>query len=377
MLNYKVQEIDDKFVLISYVSFKLSTSKKVSIKCLVEGKLNFNTDDPYYLAIIYELQEKYDAMIKECDKICDYYTIGNYYKYIKDYDNMINYYIKAIEKGCTLSMINLSCYYGKFGDILKMQEYAELAASLENFTGLFNLATMYKNIYDNVNAIKYYNICANHGNVDAMCCLAKLHKKNDKVRYWQLAADHGNVNAMYNLGRHFRHNGDKINMEKYLKMAIDLECSQSMYYYSKTEVNRKTSDKYLVMAGKLNNKKATRSIILRYKYVNPQKLLKILTELAKKDNIAAIKYLANYYFKKNERKNVEKYFKILIEKEDMEYIIKFGTYYENQNDIVNMIKYYELGVEKGNIIAVTLLMQHYEKAKNFSSVQKYAAMLTM
>jgi hypothetical protein len=140
--------------------------------------------------------------------------IANYHKDVtKNYDEMLKYYLMAIEKSNTDAMNNLANYYQRIDDNYEeMMKYYLLAIKKGNVNAMNSLAWYYQSREKNYKEMKkYYLMAIDNGDIDAIISLAWYYQSTEKnyeemKKYYLLAIENGNVNAMTNLGRYYENN---------------------------------------------------------------------------------------------------------------------------------------------------------------------------
>lgn len=150
---------------------------------------------------------------------------GHYYKFRKDYTNMIKYYLIAIDNLDSSSMNSLGLYYMQVEDYTNMMKYYQMAISNGDLCAANNLAIYYQKIKDHDNILKYYQMAIEQNNITAMFNLGyyyyKLKNYDMMLKYYQMAVDGKNIYAIKNLA-HYYYNIEKDlpNAIKYYLMAI-------------------------------------------------------------------------------------------------------------------------------------------------------------
>ncbi len=168
---------------------------------LINEKFNEPKNDieMVYYAHYYDINNEHNNMMKyylmaiDCGNNDAMNNLAIYYQNIKDYDNMMKYFLMAIENNNVIAMNNLACYYKKNQDYDNMLKYYLMAIDKNYSTAMYNLGVYYQNIKDYDNMKKYY----------------------------LMAIDKGNSDAMNNLGVYYYTNKDYDNMMKYYLMAIN------------------------------------------------------------------------------------------------------------------------------------------------------------
>ena len=123
----------------------------------------------YYLMSIYSscshgIQNECNNCAIENGNIKSMVSLGHYYQTQKKYDDMIKYYMLAIECKCpseknkikSTAMHNLGRYYYKIKNYDLMKKYYGLACDYNNSMAMCDLGRYYKNIEKNYDLMKQY-----------------------------------------------------------------------------------------------------------------------------------------------------------------------------------------------------------------------------
>ncbi len=103
------------------------------IKLKNKESINCSGLELFYYGIHYKINKNYNNMVKYWLMAIDkgysnaIFHLGLHYKNIYDIDNMLKYYLMAIEKGDVRAMHNLGLYYQKYGDYNNMMKYYLIA----------------------------------------------------------------------------------------------------------------------------------------------------------------------------------------------------------------------------------------------------------
>ena len=135
----------------------------------------------------------------------EYNYLGLYFEYVKNInDTAKKYYLMAIKKGSIIAMHNLANLYLEIGDNVNA-EYYYLMAIKNNYIDTFNdLAWFYNYVkIDIVNSEIYYKIAASHNDEIAMNNLGYLYCNHenyiDAELYLLFAVKHGNIKSLSKL----------------------------------------------------------------------------------------------------------------------------------------------------------------------------------
>jgi|SaaInlStandDraft_6_1057023.scaffolds.fasta_scaffold15043_2 TPR repeat protein len=187
-----------------------------------------------------------------CSDMNKLFWNGNYYKNIKNYDEMKKYYLMSIELGHSGSMNNLGYYYKNIKNYDEMKKYYLMAVELGQRNSMYNLGNYYQSIEKNYDEIKkYYLMAVELGHCDSMYNLGyyyqSIEKNYDEMKkYYLMAVELGNINSVNNLVNYYKNiekNYDE--MKKCYLMAIDLNnenvimmCKQNNYFYDDNIKNK-------------------------------------------------------------------------------------------------------------------------------------------
>ena len=120
------------------------------------------------------------------------------------YDNMIYYYMLAIDKGNSDAMYELGCYYDKIDNTSEAVNYLDMAIDKGNHNALYEMGCMYDEDGKYYEAIEYYLMAINKGNSKEMnnlgCYYENIEKDYNKaIEYYLMSINKGNFNAKLNL----------------------------------------------------------------------------------------------------------------------------------------------------------------------------------
>ena len=223
----------------------LSTQTKIIIEKIYNGE--FDNEK-------YEDDDTLDSI--------DAHYFGNYhFDVTKDYLKMFKFYLIAIRKNNTKSMLSLANYYDT---VLKNNDekikYLLRAVTDHNDTDAIVHLMYHYLALKNYSKMFIYLSMLPSNNSDRLQCLGTynyLKKKYDKCKkYYEMAIFLKNNLAMYNLGVCYLNEKKYDEGKKYFLMAIKENNSNAMYglsiYYKKLK-NYKKMNEYLLMAIKFNN----------------------------------------------------------------------------------------------------------------------------
>jgi TPR repeat protein len=302
-----------------------------------------------------------------------YYIVGLYCYHIhKNCDEMIKYYLMAIEKGNSDAMYQLGYYYKNITNYDEMIKYYLMAIQKGNCDARYQLRDYYKNIenYDEIK--KNYLMAIEKDNSDAMCKLGDYYKNiknyDEMKKYYLMAIEKDNSYAMCQLGHYYKNISyvrkygqyqiicyksifTNYNfMIKYYSMAISRGNSHAMYklgnYHEKISHDYKEMKKYYLMA------------------------------IANNDNCNAMFKMAVYYdYTKNNYHKMKKYYLMAIDKGCCKSMINLGLHYQySEKNYDEMQKYYLMAIRKKNINAMFFLAKYFDIIGDYHQMLKYAEM---
>lgn len=311
------------------------------------------------------------------------YHLGFYYNSVGNDELAKKYHLLAIEKQNTNAMCDLAIYYENIekNDTLTVK-YNMMAIELQNPKGMFNLAYYYSSKKNNYNEMKkYYNMVIELKNENYLECLEGL-------EYLEHSLCSTKSKAMLNLALYYFHieNNDDLGL-KYILMAIQLNNPYAMLgignYYKKKR-DYKEMKKYYQMAIKYKNTSAMVAFGNYYRQISDYDNMKIYYNMAMElgDNKAffemATFYYSNKYFSINgieEKKKIEKYYKICIKNNDSNAMNNLASYYLDNNIHDNLtVKYYLMAINLGNVIAMNNLGRYYGMKGNYTMMKEYYIM---
>jgi tetratricopeptide (TPR) repeat protein len=142
---------------------------------------------------------KYYLMAIELDNSDAMNNLANYYKEIKDYDNMLKYYIMvAIKLNNSDALNNVASYYEEIKDYDNMKKYYLMAIELNNSDAINYLGNYYKEIKDYDNMKKYLLLGIKNNNIDSYIIIIHYYniiENNEKLLYKY-------INEAFNIDSH-------------------------------------------------------------------------------------------------------------------------------------------------------------------------------
>lgn len=154
ILEYsKEEKVYEDIIIDIHDSFVLDINKYD----ITNGYILFFIGEYYeFKNINYNEMIKYYLMAIDKDNINAMNNLARHYESIHDYDNTVKYYLMAIDKGCSSAMNNLGYYYFYYeADHDEMLKYFLMAIEYGNKTAMKNLGHYYSLISDFDNAKKY------------------------------------------------------------------------------------------------------------------------------------------------------------------------------------------------------------------------------
>ena len=244
------------------MSQKLSEIKKFLNENGFSSNINLNESETN---TIYELIQGKNAKSLDILTKNEIFIYGVYFSIIKNYDEMIKYYLISIDNGYYSAMNNLGQYYYKIDDIDNMLKYHLMAIENGSICSITNLGCYYETINDIDNMLKYYLMGIEKGSSNAMVNLAgyyeRINEIDNMLKYHLMAINKGNSIAMNNLGYYYGKINNIDNMLKYHLMAIE------------NNINNKHKNQIIDNANKII--KLPHHLMFFRKYLNEKNLRKL------------------------------------------------------------------------------------------------------
>jgi tetratricopeptide (TPR) repeat protein len=193
-------------------------------------------------------------------------NLANYYNYIENDNEMtIKYYQMGIEKNSEICYCNLGDYYNKIKkNDLAIEIWNTGIENIGSTICMLKLAIYYKDnlFYDE--AIKYYTMCFDYGNLIGMWQLGLFYqfviKDYDKMKESFIKAiKNGDHNSAYCIGLYYK---EKLNydvMKKYFLLAIKKNHNLAIFdlaqHYEDVENNIPMAMKYYFKGFEIGDKK--------------------------------------------------------------------------------------------------------------------------
>lgn len=207
------------------------------------------------------------------------FNLAEYYNFYEhDISNAIKYYKLGVEKKVEMCYIGLAEYYKMVENNIDeaLIIWNKGIEEISSTKCMLKIAIHYKNIGQYEEAIKYYTMCFDQGDVIGIWQLGLV--------YWHVIKDYakmkeclikaikcGDINSSYCLGVYYRDIENYDVMKKYFIPAIEKNHPLAIYdlgnYYEFTENNTAMAIKYYLKGVKLNDKKCTEALErLNYSY---------------------------------------------------------------------------------------------------------------
>jgi TPR repeat protein len=193
-------DIETKIEMIKIIlannaySYSIITDKEVinvAHDLLINNIIPVTTDNREiitYIAVYYEIKKDTENLIKYYLMAIDkkdpdaMHNLGAYYKEHKDYENMKKYYLMAVEQDYEISMNALGFYYYEQKDYENMMKYYLMAIKKGDETSMINLGYYYQDQKDYENMLKYYLMAIKSGHKAALSSLSNYFMVNNKEK---------------------------------------------------------------------------------------------------------------------------------------------------------------------------------------------------
>lgn len=215
--NHIILNLIAQYYHLIFIDYE--NAKKYYLLAITNG----NIDSIFSLALYYKIVEKnYEEMIKyylltiqydSVDAIHALEDLADYY-YYHDNIKMKKYYLLAIEKDSVVAMESLANYYREMKDYEQMITFYKMAIEHGDIKSIKYLANYYREIKDYEQMIKYYLLAIEHDNSYALTIL-EIYYRND-LKFYHLLSN--------------LENKSNITIEKINKL---LECSTVLEYVNK------------------------------------------------------------------------------------------------------------------------------------------------
>ncbi|MCI5166279.1 MAG: sel1 repeat family protein [Candidatus Electrothrix sp. GM3_4] len=308
--------------------------------------------------------KKYQVSIRHLKQITSHnlgnidHVIGLNYSEMKQFDNALKYYLRAIEKGSVDATFNLGLLYGsELKNFDKAVTYYQMAVDMGDAHAMFNLANLYADeLKNNDKAIICYQMAIDKGITHAIFNLGLLYQDEMKdfdkaITCYQQAVSTGHVGAMINLG--LLYESELKDFDKaitYYKMAMDIGDTGAMINLGLLHQNKlKDFDNAISYYQMAVHKGDTRAMI----------------------NLGLL-----YQNGLNDFDNAIAYYQMAVNKGDAGAMINLGYLYDNKlKDFDNAIAYYQMAVHKGDARAMNNLGYLYDnELKDFDNAISYYQM---
>ena len=191
------------------------------------------------LSLIYYFFGKYSGMNSEKEKSLVYYKkscdlgynramhrLATHYKLIEDFTNMEKYYKLAINHKNSEAAISYAKYLFSKNSIDEAINYFNISFELGNIRAFYRLGTLFKSINDVINMLKYLTISTEQGNSNSMNLLGIFYEENgdydNMFKFYNMAINLKHRSATYNLGHYYQNIEDFSMMVYYYNLALDL-----------------------------------------------------------------------------------------------------------------------------------------------------------
>lgn len=168
------------------------------------------------------------------------FYIGSYFEYIGNWSKAMEYYLIAIDCGCSYAMLNLATHYNENGENKLAEKYYFMSLDHGNEYSMVSLGSYFKNTHNNFDLMKHYYL---------------------------MSIDQGNIRAMYLLGKYYEIEGVDYNtMLKYYLMAIDKGCAKSKKRLIEYFIRNAMFNQLLLLYIKINDINEMLGALLKYNF---------------------------------------------------------------------------------------------------------------
>lgn len=165
-----------------------------SYKMIIQVNRMFNAKNEYdiymLVGLFYFINNNYNEMIKyyllaiEKDNLFAINTLGLFYEEVeKDYENAKKYYLLAVEKGDKFAMLNLMLFYSRIeNNKQKVNEYYKNVMEIDEPEEFYKIGVHYEMYEHNyIEMEKYYLMAINKKHSQALQKLISYYKKNNEI----------------------------------------------------------------------------------------------------------------------------------------------------------------------------------------------------
>ena len=363
MFNNELNNGKNKLVMRMLCEYNYSTELLYTLVNYYYKNKNINSINDN---IIYKI--KNDNVIGKI-----YYLIGTQYKVDNNINEMIKYYLLAINCKNDMAANNLGGYYLENKLYNDAEKYLLIAIKYNNHQAIHNITSLYL-VINNYDKMKHYALLA----FTKFNCAKGLHNigfyyqtiekdYNKMKKYYLMAIKNKYFCSLYNLAIFYEHTNKNFNnMIKYYKLACDNGCITSMfrlavsYYIIKDYTNMEF---YCKKAINLVNH-ADAWFLYGIYYYNIKKNTQIGIEMLKKAaNFGCHRanlQLGLFAYKNTEYNEMFIYYKISLLNKIYNTYFYMAIYYDTvENDTKTAFKYAQLAINNEISIAYLYLAKYY------------------
>lgn len=336
-----------------------------------------------------------------------YHNLGVLNMKLKQFDNMIEYFNKAINLNYPLSKYSLAVWYYDQKDYENMMKILnDNISSSDNHwniktawlcktLSLKKLAQYYDEQQNYKEMFKFYKLGFQENDPWSFVCVG-IHYHKLKVykvakKYFlhafnicesvnrNVCNEPGSLVA-YNLAKLYKILEDHKKSKKYFKITAnlgDLESMQTLAIMYKQENNIAKTEKYLMSAYEHGDKFALDGLVELYcenengSKEDCEKIIKYCDLALEKDIKSVVLYAADYFKDKEGYDAITiKYYLLCIE-EGYQCYNDLGCVYARIGDLENALKYYKLGLKSNDLYSAYNLAFVYEQKDDFVKAEKY------
>lgn len=328
----------------------------------------------------YALKQDYDTA----------YNLAVLYKTIKNNMEAEKYFKEAIRLGKKSAYYELANLYSNIGrENEAIKNYELSIKETKNIDAMYNLGLIYMNKNDTTNAIKYFQMAVNAGDIESNGMLANLYLQINNVKmaeYYNNKAIQNKVKGLsnYDLSIMYEKKRDYVNAIKYLEKDLAQngisKTTKGTYfmlgtYYENVNNIEKAIENYSKAISQEHDINAAENLIDIYQKQNNEiKINEVIAKFPDIKNIEQIYYNLGIAFdKKNNKVQAEKYYMMAIEKgNNLNAMNNLAILYYEKNNLDEALKWYRKLVDEFKQIDKAFnIGLIYSQQKKYTEALKY------